>query len=130
VRFLFDTHLVLWAAFEPHRLPRAARTCLDDEATIPILSVVVTWEVAIKAAKPKTNLPGGPGLLRRAMLDRGWEELPIGADHALAAGALPPVHGDPFDRMLIAQATVEGAVLLTADEAVARYPGPVRLVRH
>lgn len=128
VRILFDTHLVLWAAFAQRKMPVAMREVLDDETTTPLLSVVAVWEVAIKAAKPRSNLPGDPRVLRRAMLEHGWHELQVTGEHALAAGALPPIHGDPFDRMLMAQATVEGALLLTVDKTVARYPGPVRLV--
>lgn len=128
MRLLFDTHLVLWAAFEQDRLSRTVRGYLEDPATVPLLSVIVTWEVAIKAGRPRSNLLGGPGGLRDSMLGSGWEELPVLGEHALVAAALPPIHGDPFDRMLVAQATVDGAVLLTSDRIVARYPGPVRLV--
>lgn len=128
MKVVFDTHLVLWAAFSEGSMPHAMRDYLDDDATVPLLSVVVVWEVAIMAAKPRSNLPGGPDMLRRAMLEHGWSELPVTGDHALAAAALPMVYGDPFDRMLVAQAMAEGALLLTSDRTVARYPGPVRLV--
>lgn len=128
LKLVFDTHLVLWAAFAERSMPRAMRDYLDDDTTIPLLSVVAVWEVAIKAAKPRSNLPGDPDVLRQAMLEHGWSELPVTGEHALRAGALPLIHGDPFDRMLVAQATVEGALLLTSDKIVARYPGPVRLV--
>lgn len=67
-------------------------------------------------------------VLRRALLDNGYSELPIGSEHVVAIDSLPPVHKDPFDRILVAQALVEGITLLTADPALAEYPGPVRLV--
>ena len=69
-----------------------------------------------------------PSLLRRALLDAGWQELPIEAQHALAVAALPPLHRDPFDRLLLAQASVEGLLLITADQQLAHYPAPVRLM--
>ena len=69
-----------------------------------------------------------PRLLRRGLLDNGYTELPIASVHAVALDTLPPLHKDPFDRILVAQAMVEGITLLTADPLVARYPGPVRLV--
>jgi PIN domain nuclease of toxin-antitoxin system len=65
---------------------------------------------------------------RRGLIDNGYRELPILSEHAVAIEALPPIHKDPFDRLLIAQATVDGITLLTDDVTVARYPGPVRLV--
>jgi len=67
--------------------------------------------------------------LRRGLLDNGYAELPVTGVHALAVDTLPPIHKDPFDRILVAQALSEGIVLLTADSLVAQYPGPVREVR-
>jgi PIN domain nuclease of toxin-antitoxin system len=128
VRVLADTHLLLWSAAETRRLTEAAREVILDPATTPIFSVISIWELGIKAAKRYPDFDGDPGVMRRNLLDRDWVELPVTGEHALAAGALPPIHGDPFDRMLVAQATVEGALLLTSDKIVARYPGPVRLV--
>jgi PIN domain nuclease of toxin-antitoxin system len=128
LRILFDTHLVVWAAYAPAKLPRLARDHLDHAATTPVVSVVTIWEVAIKAARGRADFEADPHVLRRAMADHGWEELPVTGEHALAVTALPALHGDPFDRMLVAQATAEGMPLLTADKTVARYPGPVRLV--
>ena len=93
-----------------------------------MFSVVSLWEMAIKAAKGLADFAADPREVRRGLLDNGWTELPIVSEHAFAAGPLPPIHRDPFDRMLVAQATVEGILLLTGDPRVARYPGPVRLV--
>ena len=100
---------------------------LDPENT-PMFSVISLWELGIKAAKRLPAFDGDPGIIRRNLLERDWIELPVTGEHALTAGTLPPIHGDPFDRMLVAQAIVEGALLVTADRIVARYPGPVRLV--
>ena len=69
-----------------------------------------------------------PRVLRRGLLDNGYEELPITGEHAVAPDGLPPIHKDPFDRMLIAQSMVEGITLLTADPLIAQYPAPIRKV--
>jgi PIN domain nuclease of toxin-antitoxin system len=86
------------------------------------------WEVAIKRGLGREDFRVDPRLLRRGLLDNGYRELPITSEHAVAVDGLPPIHKDPFDRLLVAQATVEGIALLTADPLVARYPGPVRQV--
>ena len=86
------------------------------------------WEIAIKSRLGRGDLQVNARLLRRGLLDNDYEELPIRSEHALAIDALPPIHRDPFDRILIAQATIEGIELLTADQVVARYPGPIRMV--
>ncbi len=86
------------------------------------------WEVAIKRGLPRDDFQADPRLLRRGLVDNDYAELPITAEHAIAVDGLPPIHKDPFDRMLVAQSMVEGITLLTVDAIVARYPGPVRLV--
>jgi PIN domain nuclease of toxin-antitoxin system len=86
------------------------------------------WEVAIKRGLGRSDFQADPRLLRRGLLDNGYTELPILSDHVVAVDSLPPIHKDPFDRLLVAQATVEGITLLTSDSLVAEYPGPVRLV--
>ena len=128
MRVLFDTHLLLWTIGFSPRLSVAARVIVEDPATTAMFSVVSLWEMAIKAAKGLADFAADPREVRRGLLDNGWTELPIVSEHAFAAGPLPPIHRDPFDRMLVAQATVEGILLLTGDARVARYPGPVRLV--
>jgi PIN domain nuclease of toxin-antitoxin system len=125
---LFDTHLLLWAAESSKKLPDVAREILADRATVRIFSVASIWELAIKHGQRPTVFKLEPGILRRGMLDNGYHELPIISQHALAVSTLPPLHKDPFDRLLIAQALVEGITLVTADPVVARYPGSVRLV--
>ncbi len=132
MRLLFDTHLLLWAAGLPDRLPKAARAALEDTATEPVFSVASLWEVAIKHSLGRSDFRADfradPHELRRGLLENGYSELPILGPHALAAATLPPLHADPFDRMLVAQAQVEAITLMTSDAVVARYPGPVQLV--
>jgi len=128
VKLLLDTHVLLWAAAEPHRLPDAARTLLESADTEPLFSPASIWEVAIKRGLGRPDFQLDPRLLRRGLLDNGYLELPITSEHAVAVAGLPPIHKDPFDRMLVAQATASGIELLTADEVVALYAGPVRRV--
>ena len=128
MRVLLDTHLLLWTIEDSPKLSVEARRLIDAKSTAPVFSVVSLWELAIKAAKGLADFTADARLVRRGLIDNLWEELPIVSEHAFAAGPLPPIHRDPFDRMLVAQATVEGILLLTGDARVARYPGPVRLV--
>ncbi len=86
------------------------------------------WEVAVKGALGRKDFQFDPRVLRRNLLDNSYLELPLTSDHALAVQGLPPIHKDPIDRLLIAQATVEGILLLTADRQIAKYPGPIRKV--
>lgn len=123
---LLDTHLLLWAVSEPDRLSREARSLLEDLENQLVFSVASLWEIAIKRGLGRPDFQVDPRLLRRGLTDNGYRELAITAEHALQIDSLPPIHRDPFDRMLVAQATVEGIALLTSDDVVARYPGPVR----
>ena len=104
------------------------RALLDDPGNELLFSAASMWEIAIKSGLGRKDFRVNARLLRRGLLDNDYEELFIKSQHALAIDALPPIHGDPFDRILIAQATTEGIELLTADEVVARYPGPIRRV--
>lgn len=128
MKLLLDTHVLLWAASTPRRLPRATRTLLEDEANELVFSAVSLWEVAIKQQLGREDFRADARLLRRGLLDNGYTELPVTSAHAVALDLLPPLHKDPFDRMLIAQAVVEGIMLLTADANLARYPGPIQAV--
>ncbi|WP_210245085.1 type II toxin-antitoxin system VapC family toxin [Methylobacterium haplocladii] len=101
---------------------------IDDPAIALVFSVVSIWEVAIKRGLGRANFRTDSRVLRRALLDNGYEELTVLGAHAVAVEGLPPIHKDPFDRLLIAQATVEGITLATADATIATYPGPIRLV--
>ncbi len=128
MRILLDTHVLLWAAATPERLPPAVRARIEDPANEPCFSAASLWEVAIKSGLGRDDFRTDPRLLRRALLENGYAELPITGVHAVAVDLLPPIHGDPFDRMLVAQAQVEATTLLTADEVAGRYPGPVELI--
>lgn len=126
MKFLLDTHLLLWAAGEPGRLSRSAKKLLSDPANDLIFSAASLWEIAIKRSFGRPDFRVEPRLLRRGMLDNGYIELPITSEHALATETLPPLHKDPFDRILVAQAMIEGITLLTVDTLVAKYPGSIR----
>ena len=128
MKLLLDTHVLLWAAGTPRRLPRAARALLEDEANELVFSAASLWEVAIKQQLGREDFRADARLLRRGLLDNGYTELPVTSAHAVALDLLPPLHKDPFDRMLIAQALVEGIMLLTADANLARYPGPIQAI--
>lgn len=128
MKLLLDTHVLLWAAGAPDRLPADVRTLLEDRTTEPIFSAASLWEVAIKSGLGRSDFRVDPRLLRRELLEHGYAELAVTGAHAVAVDLLPPLHRDPFDRILIVQAQIEGIVLLTADAAVARYPGPIRAI--
>ena len=128
MKYLLDTHLLLWAAAEPKRLPEAARALMEDADNTLLFSAASLWEVAIKAGLGRPDFVVEPAVLRRGLLDNGYVELSVASEHAVATVTLPPIHRDPFDRLLVAQAQVEGITLLTADAVVARYPGPIRCV--
>jgi PIN domain nuclease of toxin-antitoxin system len=128
MKLLLDTHLLLWAAGQPNRLSKAARDLIDAEQSELIFSAASLWEIVIKRSLGREDFKVDARLLRRGLLDNGYTELPIASEHVVAIDTLPPLHKDPFDRVLIAQALVEGVVLLTTDEVVARYPAPVRTV--
>ncbi len=128
MRLLLDTHLLLWAAGEPDRLSTVARRLIKDAGNELMFSAASIWEIAIKRGLGRDNFQADPRLLRRALLDNRYSELLIGSDHAVAIDGLPRLHKDPFDRILVAQAMVEGITLLTVDPLVAQYAGPVRRV--
>ena len=128
MKLLLDTHLLLWAAGQPNRLSAAARKSIHNPANELLFSAASIWEVVIKRGLGRSDFQADPRLLRRGLLDNGYSELPIRSDHVVALDSLPPIHKDPFDRLLVAQATVEGVTLLTADDVVAKYPGPIRMV--
>ncbi|MFX1767805.1 type II toxin-antitoxin system VapC family toxin [Paraburkholderia sp. A1RI-2L] len=128
MKLLLDTHLLLWAAAGAAELSAGARALIGDPDHTPQFSVASLWEIAIKRAMNRADFQVEPRVLRRNLLDNGYEELPVLSTHVMALEGLPPIHRDPFDRLLVAQAIAEGVTLLTHDESVARYPGPVRHV--
>ena len=128
MKALLDTHVLIWAAGFPERLSADARVVLLDPANELLFSAASLWEVAIKSALGRSDFSVDARLLRRELLDNGYSELPVTGQHAVMVGSQPPIQKDPFDRLLVAQATVEGVTLLTSDETVGRYPGPIRRV--
>jgi PIN domain nuclease of toxin-antitoxin system len=128
MKLLLDTHLLLWAAGKPRLLSKQARNLIDNPANEILFSAASLWEVAIKRGLGRDDFKVDPRLLRRGLLDNGYSELPISSDHVVAIDSLPLIHRDPFDRILVAQATVEGVTLLTIDSLVSQYPGPIRAV--
>ena len=122
MRVLLDTSTFLWWVSDVDRLSDRARQAIEDPRNDVLISVASAWEIAIKAERGRLNLPLGaeryvPDLLRRF----GFEALDVKLPHALHAGALPPHHRDPFDRLLVAQAQLEDMPLVTADPVIAMY---------
>ena len=128
MRILLDTHILLWAAGMPERLRPSARAVIENPENELYFSAASLWEVAIKSGLGRDDFRVDPRLLRRALLENGHQELAISGAHAVAADLLPAIHGDPFDRILVAQAQIEALTLLTADETVGRYPGAIQVV--
>ena len=128
MKLLLDTQLLLWAAGQPERLSPRAKRQLNDPENELLFSAASLWEITIKNSLGRTDFRVEPRILRRGLLDNGYVELPITSEHAVNVDSLPPLHKDPFDRLLLAQALVEGITLLTADAQLARYRGPVRKV--
>lgn len=125
---LLDTHLLLWAAYEPDKLPYQARSLIEAESNTLLFSAASIWEVAIKSGLGRADFTVDAGVLRRGLIENGYVELALTGDHAASVADLPLLHKDPFDRVLVAQARREGIVLITADERVADYGHPTRLV--
>ena len=128
MRLLLDTHLLIWAAERPTRLSSEARDLLLNSASQLFFSAISVLEVSIKSSLGRSDFSVDPERLRLGLLQNEYVEMQFTAAHAVAVTRLPPIHKDPFDRSLVAQAQVEGTMLVTADPMVARYPGPIRLV--
>lgn len=129
MNLLLDTHLLLWAAAGSGRLSPGARALIGDAANRVAFSAASIWEVAIKAGLGRADFRADPARLRKGLLENGYREVPVTGAHALRVLDLPPLHRDPFDRLLVAQAAAERLVLVTADRAVGAYPGPeIRVV--
>ncbi|MCY7417961.1 MAG: type II toxin-antitoxin system VapC family toxin [Chloroflexi bacterium] len=122
MKILLDTHAFLWWVTDDPRLPSSARAVISDAANVLMLSAASAWEMGIKVAKGTLHLPAPlPELLAFIVHDERLQGVDIGFEHALAGAALPPIHGDPFDRLLIAQAQAIGCPILTRDADIARY---------
>jgi len=125
---LLDTHLLLWAAGNPERLSKKARALIEKNEHELFFSSGSLWEIVIKRNLGRDDFKVDARVLRRGLLDNGYSELPIASEHVVAIDGLPQHHKDPFDRVLVAQAMVEGITLLTSDPIVAKYGGSIALV--
>ncbi len=123
MKLLLDTQLLLWAAGQPERLSVAAKRLLNNPRHELLFSAASLWEIAIKSTLGRDDFRVEPRVLRRGLLDNGYTELPITSQHAVSIDNLPPLHKDPFDRLLLAQALTEGITLLTGAALLAATPG-------
>jgi PIN domain nuclease of toxin-antitoxin system len=118
VRLLVDTHLLVWWV-AGRRLSRQAAALIEDPANEVFASAASIWEIAIKAGLGRIDVD--PGVLVQTLESGGFSALPVTSRHAVAVAALPEIHGDPFDRLLVAQSQVEHMSLLTHDKVLSRY---------
>ncbi|MEM8998588.1 MAG: type II toxin-antitoxin system VapC family toxin [Acidobacteriota bacterium] len=125
MKLLLDTHILLWAAGDPGKLSEEATELMTSTENTLLFSPASLWEIAIKSSLGRPDFSVSARVLRRGLLDSDYVELPISSRHAAKVEELPKLHKDPFDRLLLAQASAEGIQLVTADEQVARYPGPI-----
>jgi PIN domain nuclease of toxin-antitoxin system len=128
MRLLVDTHLLLWAAASSRRLPRQARALLEDPSHDVYFSAASLWEIAIKTSLRKRGFSVDVALLRPALDEMGFVELPVTGAHVERLATVPPVHRDPFDRLLVAQSLAEPLILLTNDRVLAAYGEVVKVV--
>jgi PIN domain nuclease of toxin-antitoxin system len=125
VRYLLDTQLLLWVAANSPRLPIRVREITVSEGATLAFSVASIWEIAIKASLGRDDFVVNTSRLRSQLMVNEYTELAVTGLHALAVLDIPRTHGDPFDRMLLAQAMHEGMTLVTTDRVLATYPGPI-----
>ena len=121
MRILIDTHVIIWAMVESPRLSSKARKILTEDGNEFFLSAASLWEIALKHGNSPRDMPVTPSLVQAFCLDSGVSALNISFLHAARTISLPPIHADPFDRMLVAQAQCESLQLLTHDALIARY---------
>jgi PIN domain nuclease of toxin-antitoxin system len=123
VRLLLDTHAFLWAAADPDQLRANARAAIEDGTNEVLVSAAVAWEISIKVALGKLTVPADPAVWFPARVrSLGFQTLDISASHGLAIAGLPDIHRDPFDRIMIAQAQIEGLTFVTRDPENQKYP--------
>ncbi|MCB1657192.1 MAG: type II toxin-antitoxin system VapC family toxin [Moraxellaceae bacterium] len=128
MRFLLDTHLLLWAAAESDKLSPQAHQLISNSEHELWFSAASIWEITIKLGLDRADFRVNPTLLRQGLLQNGYQELAISSLHALAVRNLANIHKDPFDRLLVAQASCENLILLSSDTLVAQYGAIVKLV--
>ena len=125
MNLLLDTHLLVWSAFDTGRLSVTARELINDLDNTLHFSAMSIWEIAIKAAQKTKDFFVDPKRLHYLLTANGFVEITMTSEHGMVAGQLPLIHRDPFDRALIAQARCEDLTLLTADNAISLYDGPI-----
>ena len=121
MKYLVDTHLAIWSVADSGKLSAKAAELMRDESSIFFFSAASVWEIAIKRAKHPEDVPIGAEEARNLFLEAGYRELPVSSLHSILVERLPPLHADPFDRMLVAQAQAEGMKLLTHDHVIPQY---------
>ena len=127
MKLLLDTHILLWAA--AGTLPARAEELLLDESNLLFFSPASIWEIVIKNGLGRTDFQVDPKALREGLLKNCYHELSITGEHAIAVKDIPPLHKDPFDRILLAQAICGGLTFLTCDKVLKEYPGPIAFVQ-
>ena len=127
MKLLLDTHILLWAACDPKKLPVKIRKLIEDEENTLFFSAASLWEIVIKNGLGRNDFQIEPRMFRSALMDNGYLEVPITSEHVLFVHDLPPLHKDPVDRILVAQSSIEGMALLTVDQAVIDYGGTVMI---
>jgi len=127
MKLLLDTHILLWAAGEPQKLPVKIRQLIEDEENTLFFSAASIWEIVMKNGLGRNDFQIEPRMFRSALMDNGYLELPITSEHVLFVHDLPPLHKDPVDRILVAQSSIEGMAVLTVDQAVIDYGGTVMI---
>ncbi|MDR3332900.1 MAG: type II toxin-antitoxin system VapC family toxin [Synergistaceae bacterium] len=124
MKYLLDTHVVLWSALEPHKLSDAAKSILLDPYAPKYVSIVSAWEVALKLGTHKLTIDGGLVEFFRMTDENGFLSLGVEREYISLLNTLPLIHHDPFDRMLIATARAEDLILITIDENIRKYDVP------
>ncbi len=125
MKYLLDTRLLLWALSRANKLSKAAEVLIANVDNELYFSAASVWEISLKSSVGRDDFQVDPTIFRRGLLDNEYRELPITGEHAATVAILPPIHKDPFERLLIAQAIVEGITLVTVDANLASYPGPI-----
>jgi PIN domain nuclease of toxin-antitoxin system len=128
MKYLVDTHILIWAVANTHMLSASAKSILSDATSEFFFSAASIWEIALKCAKHPDVMPLSAADARREFLAAGFKELKIDSESAVAVGTLPLIHGDPFDRLLIAQSRVNGMKFLSHDHLIAPYDENVVMV--
>jgi len=128
VSLLLDTNVLIWALEAPDRLGSSVRAELEAPDADVAFSAASIWEIAIKTSLGNAAFHVDPFEVRDSALRTGFSELVITSHHGAVAGALPTIHRDPFDRMLVAQAIIAGRTLLTSDHLLSRYPCNTRVL--